>query len=596
MTPKQLVISPDLSLPINAITNKMAHMGSSGSGKTYGLGKVAEEMYQIGGQIIILDPVGVHWGLRLAADGKSPGLPIPVFGGLHGDVPLDPYSGALVANLIFDRGISAVLDLSQMESDADMTRFVTDFGRQFFKRQKASPRAVHIFLDECHEIVPQNPVAGEQMKLHIWQKIQKLGRNFGIGLSLASQRPQEVNKKVLNLTQCMFAYQMTGPQERKVMVDWMESQELDEDIAKILPFLEIGEPRVYSPRWLKINKTIKIGLKITFDSSATPEFGVKTVEPKLLSPVDLDEIRTAMSEVIAEAEKSDPSKLQKQLDNLKKENARLVAKLDKIDTAPKAEAKPKVEIKYVDRPIFDADLIKRIEELQNGARVLAKDFLAGASSLEIAARAKDEQPYVISGSLYQRVDTPQPGRVEISSEIANPIPQPATPGDKVITEAHRKILIALAQNCVGLTKGVNRKRLALLTGYAPTGGGYGGPLKDLKGWGFIVTDGSGEYNILRAGRDAIGNSWEPLPKGKALGEYWLNHLDAPEAKILKTLMRHHPNPIGRDKVASESGYTNANGGGFNKPFKKVRGLGLIEGKKLFRVNGELMGEGETENE
>ncbi len=33
--------------------------------------------------------------------------------------------------------------------------------------------------------------------LHAFTRLVKIGRNFGIGVSLLSQRPQEVNKKVL---------------------------------------------------------------------------------------------------------------------------------------------------------------------------------------------------------------------------------------------------------------------------------------------------------------------------------------------------------------------------------------------------------------
>ena len=42
----------------------------------------------------------------------------------------------------------------------------------------------------------------------------RIGRNFGIGGSLISQRPQEVNKKALNMSGTLFAFQMTAPQER----------------------------------------------------------------------------------------------------------------------------------------------------------------------------------------------------------------------------------------------------------------------------------------------------------------------------------------------------------------------------------------------
>jgi DNA helicase HerA-like ATPase len=197
---KLLRISEDLGLPLDVVTQKLAFLGRTGSGKTYGSSKLAELMLDAGAQVVILDVVGVWYGLRLDADGKANGIEIPVFGGLHGDVPLEPTGGHLMADLIVDRGLSVVLDLSQFESDAAKARFAGEWADRFFFRKKAAPGAVHIFLEECQEFVPQNPQRGEERMLHAFQRIEKLGRNFGIGVSLISQRPQEVNKKALNQT------------------------------------------------------------------------------------------------------------------------------------------------------------------------------------------------------------------------------------------------------------------------------------------------------------------------------------------------------------------------------------------------------------
>jgi len=63
-----------------------------------------------------------------------------------------------------------------------------DEGRFFF-RKKQSPSAVHLFLEECQEFIPQNTMRGEEHMLHAFTRLQKLGRNFGVGASLISQRP-----------------------------------------------------------------------------------------------------------------------------------------------------------------------------------------------------------------------------------------------------------------------------------------------------------------------------------------------------------------------------------------------------------------------
>jgi len=85
------------------------------------------------------------------------------------------------------------LDVSQFESDADKARFARAFADRFFFRKKAAPSAVHVFIEECQEFAPQNPQREEAAMLHAFTRLVKIGRNFGIGVSLLSQRPQEVN-------------------------------------------------------------------------------------------------------------------------------------------------------------------------------------------------------------------------------------------------------------------------------------------------------------------------------------------------------------------------------------------------------------------
>jgi len=45
--------------------------------------------------------------------------------------------------------------MSQFESDADKARFAQAFADRFFFRKKAAPSAVHLFIEEAQEFVPQ---------------------------------------------------------------------------------------------------------------------------------------------------------------------------------------------------------------------------------------------------------------------------------------------------------------------------------------------------------------------------------------------------------------------------------------------------------
>ncbi len=49
---------------------------------------MVEEMLKAGLQTVMVDPVGVCWGLRIATNGNDAGLPIVVLGGEHGDLDI----------------------------------------------------------------------------------------------------------------------------------------------------------------------------------------------------------------------------------------------------------------------------------------------------------------------------------------------------------------------------------------------------------------------------------------------------------------------------------------------------------------------------
>lgn len=74
----ELRISADLTLPREAVTETFAILAKRGVGKTYTASVLVEEMLKAGLPVVVVDPIGVWWGLRASADGQSAGLPIVV--------------------------------------------------------------------------------------------------------------------------------------------------------------------------------------------------------------------------------------------------------------------------------------------------------------------------------------------------------------------------------------------------------------------------------------------------------------------------------------------------------------------------------------
>ena len=64
---RKLTIATDLKLPLEIITETVAFMGKKKSGKTYGASKLCEEMLKVGAQVVVLDPVGNWFNLRISA-------------------------------------------------------------------------------------------------------------------------------------------------------------------------------------------------------------------------------------------------------------------------------------------------------------------------------------------------------------------------------------------------------------------------------------------------------------------------------------------------------------------------------------------------
>jgi hypothetical protein len=562
---KALKISDTLALPIEAVTEKLGFLGRTGAGKTYAAQRLAEEMHRVNAQFVAIDPVGKWWSLRLASDGVNPGLSIPVFGGLHGDVPLEPTGGKLIADVIVDRGVSVVVDVSQFESDSQKARFMTDFGNRFFFRKKSSPSAVHLFIEESQEFIPQNPQRDESLMLHTWTRIQKLGRNFGIGSSLISQRPQEVNKKVLNLTEVLFVFQLTGPQERKAVAWWIEEKGIDEDIASELPKLKPGCPHIWSPAWLQISRIIQISRKETYDASSTPKVGARA-EVKNLAPIDLENLRKDMSSTIERAKQEDPRELRKQL-----------AEMTKLYHQAMGSSTEKVEVP-VEIPVLKDGQITRLEKIVETLRAIGDKF-----STPIGEMAK--QGIAITDALkkYSLSQEP-PVKHSVSANIISNKRQTLNPiVDKHIIkeegeETPRRLRLGERRMLDVLNRWypakLTKAQLATLSKLRVTSGTFGDYFGTLRRANFITEDLDG-VQASDLGIEVNGGAKANPQTTEEVLNMWRTCLRAGERRLLDILIEVYPRGISRDELSVRAGLT-ANAGTFGDYLGTLRRNGLAE--------------------
>jgi hypothetical protein len=168
----------------------------------------------------------------------------------------------------------------------------------------------------------------------------------------------------------------------------------------------------------------------------------------------------------------------------------------------------------------------------------------------------------------ERIVKPAFGRISMAEELN---------GTLKLAAGERKILTALAQ----YSKGGSKVQVAVLTGYAATGGGFNNYLGALRSRGLIDGDGD-RLTISQPGIRALG-SWEPLPTGGALINYWRNRLGKAERLILETVSQVYPEALTKEEVAANAGYE-PSGGGFNNALGRLRTLELVQGRGALRAS------------
>lgn len=178
----------------------------------------------------------------------------------------------------------------------------------------------------------------------------------------------------------------------------------------------------------------------------------------------------------------------------------------------------------------------------------------------------------------------RPVRATVQADVRTPVRIERQSANGQLSKAERLILTALAQ----YPQGRSKVQVALLAGYAHSGGSFSNAVGSLRSAGFI--EGGNELlRITAAGTAAIGPV-DPLPSGVQLLRQWQRDLGKAEREILDALFEAYPNPLTKTDiaVATPSQYQ-PNGGSFNNAIGKLRTLELIKGRREMVLSEELVG-------
>jgi uncharacterized protein len=535
--------APATILSAAALDDRIAIVGTAGSGKTYAAKGFVERLLDSGARVAIVDPLGVWWGLRATADGSAAGYPVVVFGGRHADVAITAEMGAALGKLIAGQALACVIDLSELGSNAARRRFMAAFAEALYE---ANEEPLHLVFDEADLWAPQRPIKGWEGLLGHIEEIVRRGRVRGFIPWLITQRPAVVHKDVLSQADILIAMKLTASQDRDAIGAWIEGQADRQEGKRILgelPRLQQGEGYLWAPSHGLLDR-VRFPAIRTFDSSRTPRRGERPATPRTLAEVDLTAIVAALA--IAEAlETSQPGSDRRRLAELEH---KLAAANERIAALEEQ----------------NRDLVARLGRIATLAAGSAGDA-GGAEPLPIF------RPKPVASLPEDQIH--KPARRAVRRE-------PTINTEGGLHPAGRKLLIAAAQHAPArFTWG----QLATLAGLKPSGGHFNAGRKSLRDAGF-VDEASDLVTATAAGLAAAGEV-PPAPSTPA-GRLalWCERLPSPAPDILRMLAGQGERYIATDELAAAIG-KKPTGGHWNSGIAVLRNNGLIETEPALATTG-----------
>lgn len=495
-----------------------AILGIRGSGKSYTATAIAEKLMDDNIPFIAFDPIGIWRSLKIGKNG--PGYPVVVAGD-DGDLPLTPAGAVDIVRAAMKENVSLVVDLYSMSlTKADWRRIVEDCVRLLLYENKPCGLR-HVFIEEAAEFCPQRVGPSDGKVYAEIEKLARMGGNASLGYTLINQRPEEVNKAVLELCDTLFLHRQKGRHSLTALSKWLDvaSTKNADKVMSSLPSLEPGQCWVWS------------------SGSHTPEFlqipEKRTVHPDRKNPL------TASTGVSSDVSKF-VDVMTTWLVALKTKNG-----TDQLPVGKKA-------IRAIDQTDLNAHYLsenKKILDVLSARELEVENLKAdnkkmreilwniqSLANLDFMAAEKNEY------DAEKYVET-----VNDEFKKTQPAATAPRPTDGKLPSGELKILTACAQ----YPKGLNRSQLSTITSFAKsTRDRYIQYLREKQ----LVEVLDGKVLPTKEGRKLLGKDFKPLPTGKALQEFWLNTLPEGEARILALLIRQYPRSVAREDISKNTEY------------------------------------------
>lgn len=589
-----LRVAADFTLPLDAITETFAILARRGAGKTHTASVLVEEVVNAGHPAVIIDPLGVWWGLRSSASGKSAGLPVVIFGGDHADLPLAETQGRMIAEAIVEGRFPAIIDLSLLSKSA-ARRFNTDFLEALYQRNR---QPLLLVVDEADLLAPQRTMPDTARVLGAMEDVVRRGRARGLGCVLITQRPAVLNKDVLSQASVLVALRMSGTHDVAAIDEWvrLHADETDaRELKKSLPSLPVGTAWIWSPGWLGVLVKVRIRRRETFDSSATPKVGETRIVPTRLADIDLPALGAKLDQAREEAEKNDPAALRRKLADATKQIAQLQARSHE-PVIEQVEVRVEVPILTDDdrRLLEAAD--SRLAETQTVVAQLRDQFarlLTAPPAISApAAPAPARTPAVGAGHSRDRLADHARQTREAAAELAaaqkaSRSSADTNDSDVQLKAGARRIVETMARH---YPQWLTKAQIGALTGFKITGGTFN------TYWGAIrranlVTDRNGgrEFQSTDKGLEFAGvDPGTPLTKEEVL-DLWRGSLKLGARNMLDLIVEAWPGGLTRAELADHLGMA-MSGGTFNTYLGTlIRNNLIVRSDGLYRATDVVCG-------
>jgi len=552
----------ELDLPM-LVDTRLLIQANSGGGKSWLLRLIAE---RAGIQTIVLDNEGEFASLREAVD--------VLLVGAGGELPANPRHAALLARRLLEYKVSTVVDLYELKL-ADRRRFVKLFLESLIHLPRELWRPTLVILDEAHLYCPERG-SGEAESTEAVVSLMSQGRKRGYAGIIATQRLSKLHKDA-------------AAEANNVIIGrtWLDADQaragdaLGLSKADRLKLRDLGQGEFYA-----FGPALNHAGVARFHSDP-----VRTTHPRpgerhlLTAPAPSRAIRGILDK-FADL----PQEAEDEIRGLDQARRRIADLERQIKSVKHVQVAPIADRAVIDRAVDAAVRRERLASKHKMGQAKAR-FCQAVARVSSAADSLGKVK-----ALFEDVDWDWRGEPIIGVEadaasngrhdrmviLASPrrsvIASSELPSK--LASGERRILTALAQ----YPEGRSKVQVALLSGYAATGGGFNNYLGALRSRGLIEGDGD-RLMITAEGLQALG-AWEPLPTGAALIDYWCRRLGKAERLILQALAQAYPESLSKEEVAAKAGYE-PNGGGFNNALGRLRTLELVQGRGQLQASDNV---------